>query len=107
MNVAIVTFTLARPLIAPFFPRRSLCTEGCVVGGTLRDIPFGCDPVVRQAIMVFSTGLAPAAMGLLIDGGISMEAIALTAAAWCVGASALAAFAGPPARLVAPGAARD
>ena len=60
-----------------------------------------------QAIMVFSTGLATAAMGLLIDGGISMEAIALSAAIWCVGASILAAFAGRPARQVATGAARD
>lgn len=55
-----------------------------------------------QAVMVFSTGLAPAAMGLLIDGGVSMEAIALGSAVWCVGASVLAAFAAPPARQVAP-----
>jgi hypothetical protein len=55
-----------------------------------------------QAVMVFSTGLAPAAMGLLIDGGVSMEAIALGSSVWCVGASVLAAFAAPPARQVAP-----
>lgn len=60
-----------------------------------------------QAVMVFSTGLAPAAMGLLIDAGVSMETIALASTAWCIGASALAAFARRPVRQAAPGAARD
>ena len=41
--------------------------------------------------MVFSTGLAPAVLGLLIDAGIGIEAIALGCALYCVGASALAA----------------
>lgn len=60
-----------------------------------------------HAVMVFSTGLAPAAMGLLIDGGTSMEAIALASAVWCAGASALAAMAVPPARQAAPDMAPD
>lgn len=42
-----------------------------------------------QAAMVFSTGLAPAAMGLMIDAGIGFEAIALGCALYCVVTSAL------------------
>lgn len=42
-----------------------------------------------QAAMVFSTGLAPAALGLMIDAGIGFEAIAFGCAVYCVGASAL------------------
>lgn len=42
-----------------------------------------------QAAMVFSTGLAPAAMGLMIDAGIGIERIALGCAVYCVAASAL------------------
>lgn len=48
-----------------------------------------------HAVMVASSGLAPAVMGLLIDGGVAMETIALAAALWCAGASALAAMAAP------------
>jgi hypothetical protein len=51
-----------------------------------------------HAMMVFSSGVAPAAMGLLIDGGTTVETIAITAAAWCAGASVLAAMAAPTAR---------
>ena len=47
-----------------------------------------------QSIMVFSTGLAPAALGLLIDAGSSLEAIATGCAVYCVAASGLALRAG-------------
>jgi hypothetical protein len=40
--------------------------------------------------MVFSTGLAPAALGLLIDGGVGIEAIAAGCAVYCLAASLLA-----------------
>jgi predicted MFS family arabinose efflux permease len=43
--------------------------------------------------MVFSTGLAPAFMGLLIDHGLAMESIALGCAAYCLLASVVALFA--------------
>lgn len=43
-----------------------------------------------QSIMVFSTGLAPAALGLLIDAGTSMETLAGGCALYCVAASGLA-----------------
>jgi len=60
-----------------------------------------------HAVMVFSSGLAPAAMGLLIDGGVSMETIAISSAAWCAGASILAAMATVPAQRKAPGIMSD
>ena len=43
-----------------------------------------------QSAMVFSTGLAPAALGILIDSGIGIETIAAGCAVFCVGASILA-----------------
>jgi hypothetical protein len=43
--------------------------------------------------MVFSSGLAPAVMGILIDGGYSMEAIALASAVFCLAASAFSTLA--------------
>jgi MFS family permease len=43
-----------------------------------------------QSAMVFSTGLAPAAMGLPIDLGISIASIATASAVYCVAASFLA-----------------
>ncbi|MEQ8355718.1 MAG: MFS transporter [Kiloniellaceae bacterium] len=46
-----------------------------------------------QSAMVFSSGLAPAIMGLLIDRGIPIEGIALACAVYCLVASALAFFA--------------
>ncbi|MDH3228866.1 MAG: MFS transporter [Alphaproteobacteria bacterium] len=45
------------------------------------------------AAMVFSTGLAPAVMGVLFDRGISVESVAAACALYCVAASALAATA--------------
>jgi MFS family permease len=47
-----------------------------------------------HTVMVFSSGLAPAAMGLLIDLGTSVETIAVASAAYCAAASALATTAG-------------
>jgi MFS family permease len=39
------------------------------------------------AMMVFSTGLAPFVMGYAIDGGTTMETIAVWSALYCLGAS--------------------
>lgn len=51
---------------------------------------LGAIRAFAQAASVFSTGLAPAVLGLLIDAGIGVSAIALGCAAYCLGASALA-----------------
>lgn len=51
---------------------------------------LGAIRAFATSAMVFSTGLAPAFMGLLIDHGIAMEAIAGGCAAYCVLASGLA-----------------
>lgn len=53
-----------------------------------------------HAVMVFSSGLAPAAMGLLFDWGYSVESIAVGSAIYCVAASAVAAMAGQGPRRV-------
>lgn len=47
------------------------------------------------ALMVYSSGLAPAMMGLFFDWDVSPEAVAAGCAVYCVGASALSLFAGP------------
>jgi len=52
---------------------------------------LGAIRAFAQAAMVFSTGLAPACMGLLIDAGVGIETIALGCALYCLGVSALAA----------------
>ncbi|WP_354081811.1 hypothetical protein [Constrictibacter sp. MBR-5] len=52
-----------------------------------------------QSAMVFSSGLAPVAMGVLIDLDISMGAIAAGSAIYCVGASLLVATLGRPGSL--------
>ncbi|MFN4088106.1 MAG: MFS transporter, partial [Alphaproteobacteria bacterium] len=49
-----------------------------------------------QSAMVFSSGLAPAAMGVLIDIDISMGTIAAGSAVYCLGASLLVATLGRP-----------
>ena len=54
-----------------------------------------------QSAMVFSTGLAPAVMGLAIDWGTSIEAIGLACAVYCVVASAMAALVPRPRRAAA------
>ncbi len=57
---------------------------------------LGAIRALGQALMVFSTGLAPAAFGLLIDAGTSIGTIALAAAGYCVLASGLGALAPEP-----------
>ena len=51
-----------------------------------------------QSAMVFSSGLAPAFMGLLIDQGLAMERIAAGAALYCILAATLARLAEAPRR---------
>ena len=58
----------------------SVFADECVEGGCKNG----------KGTMVFSTGLAPALLGFLIDAGVGIEAIALGCALYCVGASALA-----------------
>jgi MFS family permease len=54
---------------------------------------LGAIRAFATSAMVFSTGLAPAFMGLLIDHGLTMESIALGCAAYCLLASVVALFA--------------
>lgn len=56
-----------------------------------------------QAAMVFSSGLAPAFMGILIDQGIAMESIAAGSILYCLVATALARLAEAPRRAVGTG----
>ena len=74
-----------------------------VIGGALWPELYGSTHLgairsFTQAVMVFATGFAPAAMGLAIDGGLSVERIAVACAAYCIAASALAAMARTPRR---------
>jgi len=101
----------ASPLAAPLFMALLGLNTGVtfVMKGALWAELYGTAHLgaIRSfdhAVMVFATGVAPAAIGLLIDAGISIEAIALAAALWCAGASALAATAAAPVRRKAPGA---
>jgi sugar phosphate permease len=110
----LVLFATDSPLAAPLFMALLGLNTGIafVMKGALWAELYGAAHLgaIRSfdhAVMVFSTGLAPAVMGLLIDGGASMEAIAIASAVWCAGASVLAAIAAPPARQVAPSVARD
>jgi len=48
---------------------------------------------LHHALMVFSTALSPAAMGLLMDGGVTLETIALLCVAWVLAGSGLMAIA--------------
>lgn len=57
-------------------------------------VHLGAIRAFAQAAMVFSTGLAPAFMGILIDAGVGANAIAVGCAVYCLGASALAHTAG-------------
>ncbi len=56
-----------------------------------------------QAAMVFSSGLAPAFMGVLIDQGIAMESIAAGSVLYCLAATALARLAEAPHRAAGTG----
>ena len=57
---------------------------------------LGAIKALGQAAMVFSTGLAPAIMGLLLDSGIGFGAIALGCTAYCTVASVLVVAAPTP-----------
>jgi len=48
---------------------------------------------VHHALMVLGSALSPAAMGLLLDDGVSMEAIAMLCVAWVMAGSILMALA--------------
>ena len=54
---------------------------------------LGAIRAFAASTMVFSSGLGPAALGILIDAGVRVESVALACAAYCVAASALAATA--------------
>jgi hypothetical protein len=58
--------------------------------GTLH---LGAIKSVTTAAMVFASAIAPVVMGWFIDGGVSMEAMAIASAAYIVIASALAGLA--------------
>ncbi|MGI9463234.1 MAG: MFS transporter, partial [Aestuariivirgaceae bacterium] len=57
---------------------------------------LGSIRALAQAAMVFSSGVAPAAMGLAMDRGVSIENISLACAIYCAAASILTAFAPAP-----------
>jgi hypothetical protein len=59
---------------------------------------LGAIKAFAQAVMVFSTGLAPGAMGLLMDAGFGIASIAIACGVYCVGASALSVLARRPVR---------
>jgi sugar phosphate permease len=104
----LVLFATDSPLAAPLFMALlglntgvSFVMKGALWAELYGTAHLGAIRSFDHAVMVFSTGLAPAVMGLLIDGGASMEAIAMASAVWCAGASALAATAAKPAQQVA------
>ncbi len=57
---------------------------------------LGAIRAIAQAAMVFSSGLAPAAMGLAMDRGTPIETIALASGICCLGAGLLVLFAPAP-----------
>jgi len=57
---------------------------------------LGAIRALAQATMVFSSGVAPAAMGIAMDAGITIEAISLACAAYCAIASIMTALAPSP-----------
>jgi sugar phosphate permease len=82
------------PVIAPTFLALLGASAGVstVIFGALWPELYGVTHLgaIRAfgtSAMVFSTGLAPAVMGLLIDQGVSVEAIALGCAVYCLLAS--------------------
>jgi hypothetical protein len=54
---------------------------------------LGAIRAFAASLMVFASGLGPAALGMLIDGGIHIDAVAIGCAIYCVAASAFAALA--------------
>ena len=108
----LVLFATDSPLAAPLFMALlglntgvSFVMKGALWAELYGTAHLGAIRSFDHAVMVFSTGLAPAVMGLLFDGGASVEAIAVVSAVWCAGASALAAVATPPVRRMARDAA--
>ena len=96
------------PVVAPVFLALLGLNSGnsVVVGGALLPELFGIAHLgaIRSfvgAAMVFSSGLAPAVMGILFDRGYSVEFIAVACVFYCLLASALAAAAPAPRRAVA------
>lgn len=57
---------------------------------------LGAIRALAQAAMVFSSGVAPAAMGIAMDAGVSIEDISLACGAYCVVASVMTALAPSP-----------
>lgn len=93
------------PAVAPLFLGLMGLGTGIsfVIGGALWAELYGTTHLgairaFTQAAMVFATGFAPAAVGLAVDLGYSIDAIALACAACCIAASALAAVAPTPRR---------
>lgn len=85
------------PLAAPLFMGLLGATTGSnqVLSGALWAELYGITHLgairaFATSVMVFSTGLAPALMGLFIDQGVAMETIALASAAFCLAAAGLA-----------------
>ena len=77
-----------------------------VLGGALWPELYGTSHLgaiksFAGATMVFSSGVAPAAMGILFDRGYSVESVAAACALFCLAASALATMAPGPRRAVA------
>ena len=88
------------PLMAPVFFALLGLSAGAttaVLGSLWAELyglaHLGAIRAFAQAAMVFSTGLAPAFMGLLIDAGVGADALAAGCALYCLGASVLAAAA--------------
>jgi len=95
------------PAVAPVFLALLGLGTGIsfVLGGALWPELFGTAHLgaIKSfvgAAMVFSTGLAPAVMGVLFDRGYSVESVALACAVYCLAASLLAALARAPRRVV-------
>lgn len=81
MVLMAVTIGIYSTISSPFFSE---------MYGTLH---LGAIKSVTTAAMVFASAIAPVVMGWFIDGGVSMEAMAIASAAYIVIASALAGLA--------------
>jgi len=84
------------PAAALFYLAMAGVTTGAspvVVGAMWAEVygvaHLGAIRVLSSALMVFSTALSPAALGWLIDSGVSMQAIVLASVGYIVAASAL------------------
>jgi len=77
MTVAAVTTGAGHPITGALWAE----AYGTTHLGSIRSL--------HHALMVFSTALSPAAMGLLMDGGVSLESIALLCVGWVVAGSVL------------------